>query len=122
MRVEEGGGVADLEAKRRGDDQFGVGRMARLIAMGPCYAARPVQLPSGWSWLRSRLGKKRDNAGRMSGPEGARPLLVGLAGARSVPGVAAPGVTVAGKKALVGRAGAPRGGGARMYFMNGSSR
>ena len=60
--------------------------------------------------------------GRTSGPEGARPLFVGLACAPFVPGMAASGVTAAWKRALGGGALSAREGGARLYLMDGISR
>ena len=85
-------GVADLKVKRQENDQFGVGQLAHLVAVGPWGAACPVRVPSGWLWLRPCLRGRRDLAWQMSGADDARPLFVGLARAKFGLGAVASGI------------------------------
>ena len=87
------GTLVEIKVRAQKNDQFGVGQIARVVALPSWGGACPVALVSGWLWLRGWIARCRDYAGRLaaSGPEG--PVFIGLARARFGLALAASGVS-----------------------------
>ena len=97
-----------MGARRQKNDQFGVGQVARAVALPAWGGACPLQLTSGWLWFRSWLAEHRNYTGRLAVAGGDGSFLVGLARARFGLGLAASGVTASWKKCFEGRNLSPR--------------
>ena len=115
-------GLLVMDVRQQKNDQFGVGQVARVVALPAWGGACPLQLTSGWLWFRSWLAEHRNYTGRLAVAGGDGSFLVGLARARFGLGLAASGVTASWKKCFEGRNLPPRKGGARFYVVNGMPR
>ena len=82
--------AAKISVRSQENDQFGVGRMAHMVARQSRQGACPVRPLSGWLQLRKRLTAHTDRLGRISDPSNHTPLFIGLARARFGLGMAAP--------------------------------
>ena len=102
-RVDRAGGSADVKARCQKNDQFGVGQVARVVALTSWGGACPVRLVAEWLWFRARLAPYCDCAGRLAAPGEDSPLFVGLARARFGLGLAASGLSASWKKGFGGR-------------------
>ena len=122
VRLDLNDGLLYLDVRCQKNDQFGVGQVAKVVALPSWGRACPLQLTSGWLWFRSWLAEHRNYTGRLAAAEREGPCLVGLARARSGLGLAASGVSASWRKCFEGRNLSPRKGGARFYVVNGMPR
>ena len=122
VRLDLDDGLLAMHVRQQKNDQFGVGQVAKVVALPAWGGACPLQLTSGWLWFRSWLARHRNYTGRLSVEDEDGFLLVGLARARFGLGLAASGVTASWKKCFEGRNLSPRKGGARFYVVNGMAR
>ena len=53
VNVDEAGGLADVKARCQKNDQFGVGQVARVVALASWGGACPVRLVAEWLWFRA---------------------------------------------------------------------
>ena len=59
VKVDVANSAAELKVRQQKNDQFGVGQMARVVALPSWQGACPVQLTTDWMWFRSPGGCRR---------------------------------------------------------------
>ena len=122
VKVGEACGVVEVKVRCQKNDQFGIGQIARVVALPSWGEPCPVRLESEWLRFRAWLARNRGHAGRLATAMEGSPLSAGLARARSGLGLASSGVSASWKKGFEGRSLPPRKGGARFYVANGMAR
>ena len=55
VKVDEACSVVEIKARYQKNDQFGVGQIARVVALPSWGGACPVRLVSEWLWFRAWL-------------------------------------------------------------------
>ena len=122
VQVGEACSVVGTKVRCQKNDQFGVGQIARVVALASWGGACPVRLVSEWLWFRAWLARNRDHSGRLATLMEDSPLFPGLARARFGLEIASFGASASWEKGFDGRGLFPRKGGARFYVVNGMAR
>ena len=66
VRLDSDNGLLVMHIRQQKNDQFGVGQVAKVVALPAWGDACPLRLASGWLWFRSWLTQHRNYAGRLA--------------------------------------------------------